>query len=151
MVEIVWPTPAHVDDLVANLRKADRAELVASGHTDAHRAITMSLSLSTHSLAALVDGRVGAILGVVPISMATGDGCPWMLGTDLVTSHGRALMAHTPPYIAAMLRTYPHLTNIVHAENTFAVRWLRRVGFEIHPAQPHPRTGVPFHRFEMRA
>jgi hypothetical protein len=29
------------------------------------------------------------------------------------------------------------------------VRWLRRIGFTLHPAEPLGPLGVPFHRFEM--
>lgn len=151
MVEIVPTVPEHVAELAANLRDPDRAELLASGHADAARAISLSASLSTHICTATVGGRVGAIFGVVPLSMLTGLGCPWMLGTDLVVTHRRALMRDSPAYIRAMLRAYPHLVNLVHAENAFAVRWLRRAGFVLHPAEPHPKTGAPFHRFEMKA
>ncbi|MBT9467217.1 MAG: hypothetical protein IV113_24630 [Hydrogenophaga sp.] len=99
----------------------------------------------------LVNGEVAAIFGLVPLSMTAGTGAPWLLGTDLVTEHRRALMREVPPYIAAMLRAYPHLKNLVHADNDFAVRWLRRAGFLLHDPKPHPVTGAPFHLFEMRA
>lgn len=151
MVEIVATTPAHIIELAEKLRDADRAELMASGHPDPRHAIELSVSLSTHRATATVDGRVGAIFGVSPISMASGVGCPWMLGTDLVLTNRRALMRDSPAYIRAMLRVYPHLVNLVHAENAFAVRWLRHSGFNLHPVAPHPRTGAPFHRFEMKA
>lgn len=151
VVEIIPTTHAHVAELADNLRVADRAELAASGHADAHRAIEFSVSLSTHLATAVVGDRVGAIFGLVPLSMVTGKGCPWMLGTDLVLTHRRALMRDSPAYLRAMLRAYPHLENLVHAENAFAVRWLKHMGFELHPVAPHPRTGAPFHRFEMKA
>lgn len=151
MVEVVQPTAAHVEELAANLRDADRWELMAAGHTDHRKAIADSLTLSTHAAAALIEGRVAAIFGLAPLSLLTGVGAPWLLGTDLVTQHRRALMRLAPAYIGAMLRAYPHLVNLVHADNEFAVRWLRRAGFTFHPAHPHPATGALFHRFEMRA
>lgn len=151
MVEFVQPERWHVDELAAKLREADRWELMASGHADHRKAIADSLGLSTHMATALIDGRVAAIFGLVPLSLVTGVAAPWLLGTDLVTQHRRALMRLAPSYIAAMKRAYPHLVNLVHAENEFAVRWLRRAGFVLHPAQPHPASGAPFHRFEMKA
>lgn len=151
MVEFVPPIAAHVDELAANLRAADRWELMCSGHVDQRKAIVDSLGYSTHMATALIDGQVAAIFGLAPLSFLTGVGAPWMLGTDLVTQHRRALMRLAPSYIAAMKRAYPHLVNLVHAENEFAVRWLRRAGFTIHAPEPHPRTGAPFHRFEMKA
>lgn len=151
MVDFVRPTVAHVDELVANLRAADRVELVASGHPDHRKAIVDSLALSTHMATILIEGRVAAIFGLVPLSLVSGTAAPWLLGTDLMTQHRRALMRVAPSYIRAMLRAYPHLLNLVHAENELAVRWLRRAGFTFHEAQPHPTTGAPFHRFEMKA
>jgi hypothetical protein len=133
------------------MRAADRAELVASGHHDPRQAVLDSLACSTHVATALVGGRVAAVLGLAPLSMLAGVAAPWLLGTDLVTRNRRALMREAPPYIAAMKRAYPHLVNLVHADNEFAVRWLRRAGFTIHAPTPHPLTGEPFHRFEMRA
>ncbi|WP_148663187.1 hypothetical protein [Hydrogenophaga sp. PBC] len=145
------PTAAHVDELAANLRAADRWELMCSGHTDHRKAIADSLGYSTHMATVLIDGRVAAIFGLVPLSLVTGVAAPWLLGTDLVTQNRRALMRVAPAYIAAMARAYPHLINLVHAENEFAVRWLRRAGFTLHAPEPHPSTGHPFHRFEMKA
>lgn len=151
MVEFVQPRPEHVDELLAGLRLADRAELDASGHKDHRKVIQSSLAVSTHMVTILVGGRVAAIMGLVPLSMVGRQGIPWMLGTDLVTQHRRALMREMPSYIARMLKAYPHLVNIVHAENEVAVRWLRRAGFTLHEAFPHPVTGAPFHKFEMKA
>ncbi len=151
MVETVAPTQAHVEELARHLRAADLRELACSGHSDPHRAIGDSLACSTHMATVLIGGRVAAILGLAPLSLVSGSAAPWLLGTDLVTQHRRALMRVAPSYIGAMLRAYPHLVNLVHAENEFAVRWLRRAGFTFHAAQPHPATGAPFHRFEMKA
>jgi hypothetical protein len=151
VVEIAQPTSAHVEELAANLRRADRAEIEAAGHRDATKAIADSLALSTHMGTLLFDGQVVAIFGLVPLSLVAGVAAPWLLGTDLVVVHRRALMRLAPSYIAAMLRAYPHLLNLVHADNALAVRWLRRAGFTLHAPQPNPVTGAPFHRFEMKA
>lgn len=151
MLEFVAPTAAHIGELVANLRQADRVELDSGGHFDYRHCIGQSLAMSSHAVTALDGGRVVAVFGVVPLSILNGVGSPWMLGTDLVTRRRRALMQHAPAYIRTMLRAYPHLVNLVHADNQFAVRWLQRVGFVLHPAEPHPATGALFHRFEMKA
>ena len=39
----------------------------------------------------------------------------------------------------------------VDARNARAIRWLRWLGFRIHPAEAHGIQGLPFHRFEMRS
>jgi hypothetical protein len=151
VVEYVQPTRQHVQELAEYLRAADRIELAACGYADPRRAIETSLACSTHMVAALADGRCGAIMGVTPVSMLEGRGSPWMLGTDLVVKYRRALMAQTPAYIRAMLHAYPHLVNYVHADNAVAVRYLRHAGFTLHAPEPYGVHGELFHRFEMRA
>lgn len=151
MIEFVQPTEAHVAELAAHMRQADRDELRAAGLTDCRKSLNDSLAVSSHMATILIDGRVAAIFGLVPLSLLGGTAAPWLLGTDLVVVHRRALMRRAPPYIAQMLRIYPHLFNWVYMGNGLAVRWLRRAGFDLHPPTPHPLTGEPFRRFEMKA
>jgi hypothetical protein len=148
-VDVVAPTPAHVEELAANLRQQDRDELDAGGHRDHQRTIADSVAMSDWSLTALVEGRVACIFGVAPHgSLLDPRGIPWMLGTELVTQNRRALARLAPVYIRVMLQAYPRLVNVVHARNTVAVRWLKRSGFVLGPA--FARNGETFHPFEMR-
>jgi hypothetical protein len=100
---------------------------------------------------AFIDGELAAILGCAPISVVSGIGSPWMLGTPVLDRHSRVLVRETPEYIGKMLNAFPHLVNFVHAKNTTSMRWLRRLGFTLHAAQPYGALGEPFHPFEMRA
>lgn len=97
------------------------------------------------------DGEVAAIMGVAPLSVMSGIGSPWMMGTPLLDRHSRVLVRMTPSYIARMLRAFPHLVNFVHADNTTSVRWLRRLGFTMHAPEPYGQAGELFHKFEMKA
>lgn len=146
---------AHARDaacIAEGLREADRAELRAAGYRDEiHRlAIERSIAVSVHAWTAEVNGRPGVVFGV----RAEGDtlfsqvGIPWALGTDAVTANRRALVVLPPGYIREMLRAFPTLTNYVHAENTQAIRWLKRAGFVIERAAPNA-YGAMFHRFTM--
>ena len=147
---------AHARDaayIADNLRAADRAELRAAGYRDEHhqRAVERSIEVSVHAWTAEVDGLPGMVFGV----RAEGDtlfsqvGIPWALGTDAVARNQRALVVLAPGYIREMLRAFPTLTNFVHAENTQAIRWLKRAGFVIERAAPST-TDATFHRFTMR-
>lgn len=141
---------AHI---AGNLRAADRAELRAAGYSDDlhQRAIERSIAISVHAWTAEVNGQPGMVFGV----RAEGDtlfsqsGIPWALGTDAVTANQRALVVLAPGYIREMLRAFPTLTNYVHAENTQAIRWLKRAGFVVERAAPIA-TGAMFHRFILR-
>ncbi len=150
-VDIRDTTVKDVAVLAARMRASDRREVAAYGHTDVMRAVTSSVANSVLCWSAFIDDELAAILGAAPLSVMGGVGSPWMLGTDVLTRHSRVLVSQTPAYIDRMLVAFPHLLNFVHAENTTSVRWLRRLGFTIHPAMPFGELGAPFHKFEMRA
>ena len=133
-----------MEELAAGLRRQDVAELRALGFDDPVYVIGHCVLLSHWCWAAHVGGALVCIFGV------SREGEPWMLGTDLVKTHRRILAREAPRYIRQMLKDHPRLINRVHAANTVAVAWLRRVGFTLHPATPEP-NGEMFHTFEMSA
>jgi hypothetical protein len=149
---LIRPTePGDARILYENLRLADFAECLAYGHPDMAASLESCVRRSLLCWSGFVDGELAAILGVAPINMVCGIGSPWMLGTDVLDAHSRVLVRRTPEYIAKMLNAFPHLVNFVHAENHTSVRWLRRLGFTLYPAQPYGARGEPFHPFEMKA
>lgn len=146
--------PVRTDDvelLIANLRESDMTECQAYGTPDIPAGIRSSVKTSVLCWSGFIDGELAAILGVAPVNVLAGVGSPWMLGTPVLDAHSRVLVRAVPPYTARMLKAFPHLVNFVHAENTTSVRWLQRIGFTLHEAQPFGRLGAPFHKFEMRA
>ena len=153
MVDVlIRPTePGDAAELFANLRPSDMAECLAYGRGGIAAGIEASVNRSVLCWTAFIDGELAAVLGCAPISMLTGIGSPWMLGTPVLDRHQRVLVRSTPEYIGKMLNAFPHLVNFVHANNNTSMRWLRRLGFTLHAAQPYGALGEPFHRFEMRA
>ena len=143
-VEYRRPTDADIAELAANLRQQDVAELHALGFANLQHVVHWCVHESEWAWTARVGGGLACIFGVSP------EGAPWMLGTDLVKRHRRNLAREAPHYIRLMLKDHPRLINRVHAANTVAVAWLRRVGFTLHPATPEP-NGEMFHTFEMSA
>lgn len=97
------------------------------------------------------DGRLVAMLGVVPADLLGGLGVPWMLGTDLVEQQQRALVRLSRAYIPRMRQALPKLVNYVDARNERAIRFLRHAGFYVAKAEPHGPLGLPFHPFIMKA
>lgn len=152
MVEIVVRPvePGDIEILAANMRQADIEELAACGHSPIE-ALEGSVKLSTHCWTGTADGEIGCIFGLTPISLMGGIGCPWMLGTELVTKNAGAFIKHSRSYIQEMLQAYPHLFNFVDARNAKAIRWLKRSGFTLHDPVPHGPYGMLFHPFEMKA
>ena len=88
------------------------------------------------------------LVGVGPLSLLGGEGCPWLLGSDLVARHALAFARRNRAMVASWLRTYPVLRNHVDARNFQAIRWLRWLGFEVKPAMPYGVRRLPFDPFE---
>jgi len=149
--EVVIRAPRIGDPaaLAPRLRAQDVAELNASGHVDLQHVLQFSLHISRMKAAAEIDGELVALFGVSSLSLLGGMGAPWFLGSDAVVRHARVLQRMAPGYISEMLQAYPHLINRVHAENTISVRWLKRLGFTVHPARLNAH-GHLFHDFEMK-
>lgn len=151
-VETVAPTDEHLIAIAADVRPQDRAEIGALGlYRDVVSALRASVVSSPHCAVFLSNGVPLCVFGVSPVSILTGVGSPWLIGSVALEQHVRELVPLAAPYIRLMLRIYPHLENHVHAENRRAVRWLRAAGFTIHPPQPYGLRGQMFHPFTMGA
>jgi len=147
-VDIVPARPEHLDYVAANLRPADIEEIMAASGLDAAAAVRESAALSLVCRGGLVNGEPVCVFGVGAASMAAPEGVIWLLGTPAMERHAVAFLRRNRAWIEAMLRLWPRLVNHVDARHTTAIRWLRWLGFTIHPAAPWGKAGLPFHRFE---
>lgn len=136
--------------IAANLRECDRAELEASTSVKPVKAITDSIRLSAAAWTAEIDGIPIAVFGVTPTSLLAGIGSPWLLATTDCDSVTVPFVRLTRTYIPIMQSLFPVLENLVDVRNKKSIRWLKRLGFEFHEAEPHPYSGLLFCRFEMR-
>jgi len=150
-VMIVPATGAHAAALAPRLREADRREIEAALAIAPLEALALSLTRSTEAWAGTVDGEVACLFGVGPLSLLGGEGCPWLLGSDLVERNAVAFARRNRPMVARWLGFYPLLRNHVDARNSQAIRWLGWLGFTLLPAIPYGVSRLPFHPFERRA
>lgn len=141
--------PGDVDELAANLREADREEVIAQTGRDPSEAIAHSIAMSSPCWTARIDGELAAIFGCAPVSLIGPIGMPWLLGTPVLDRHPRAVISYSRPYLAVMFDAYPQMLNWVDARNERSIRWLKALGFRFHDAAPHGPLGLPFHRFDM--
>lgn len=147
-----WPTADDVAQLAANLREADRQELLASHGSDLLAAVRHAVDISTHNWAMHVGGELALIGGAAPVSMLGGIGSPWMLGAEHLDKVPGALTRMGVQYRDICLAAYPHLVNYVDARNVRSIRWLRRIGFTVADAPiPYGVHGMPFYKFELRS
>jgi hypothetical protein len=138
---------ATIDDafaLAPRLRSADRVELEAQGHQDMDVVLAESIAISKEVMAFELDGVVHAVFGVVDAGKF---GVPWMLGSDELFNHRKALLCLPNDYVPRWLKEHGFLMNMVHTENHRSIRWLQRIGFTVQEAVQEP--GGTFHPFTM--
>lgn len=142
--------PGDCDALAANLRAADHDEILASSGEAPLYIIRESVKQTPKTYTVFIDGELACLFGMAPLGLLGRQGAPWLLGTPVLDRHPSVLMRYCLPYIAEMLESRSHLFNYVDARNVRSIRWLKRLGFKFHPAQPYGVAGLPFHRFELR-
>lgn len=151
-IVIARPTTADVTHVAAYMREADRAEVWASGRLEPLAALEASVAISREVWVGRVDDVPVCLFGVGHLSDGTllggAVGAPWLLGTNDLPRHAVAFLRRNRPVVAGWRQSYGRLVNCVDARNSVAIRWLRWLGFTIHPAAPWGAFGLPFHRFE---
>lgn len=129
-ITIVPASPVHIGPIATRMRDADRIECAALGNSP-KQALRAGLASSSPAWTALVDGRAEAMFGLVVTSALGGEGQPWMLGSDAIYAHPRAMLRRGPHFLATMFDATPRLSNLVAADNARAIRLLRRWGFTL--------------------
>lgn len=121
---IVLATWAHVRDLAATMRAADKAECAALGYGP-YDALRTSVGSTAEPFAGLADGKVVCLFGV-------SNGLhPWLLASDDLLRHRREFLRASRAWVEGVRREYPVLYNWVGADNVLAIRWLRWLGFTV--------------------
>jgi len=150
VVEFRRATLADANSLAPRLRAADIEELRAAhgADADALSILRHGLAVTPDALAAVQDGLVIALLGCAPGgTMLTPSGIPWLMGSDECAAHARIFVARGRQAVGEWLRQYGRLENCVDARHAASIRWLKRLGFTIHPVQRCGPCGALFHRF----
>lgn len=147
---LVPALPEHVALLAPRVREADRQELWASGRITPAAALAIGVSSSSSSWAGFIGDELVCLFGVVPASLVTGIGVPWMIGSDAVVRHQFTFLRQSRPCVGRMRAVYDVLVNWVDDRNVVAQRWLRWLGFEVEAPRPHGPDGIPFRRFTWR-
>ncbi|WP_271311450.1 hypothetical protein [Yersinia intermedia] len=150
-VQIVPATQEHAAALLPRVRQADVDEFYAAALMSPDEVIQRSMSASTVCFAGLVDGEVIVLFGVVPGSILTGFGVPWLVAADSMERYQFTFLRHCKPAVRYILSIYPRLENYVDTRNSAAKRWLHWLGFTIDDPIPYGALKLPFHHFELRA
>ena len=120
------------------------------GHVTADEGLVMSFQASTRCWIAFWDGRPTVAFGVAPEALLSDVAAPWMLATEDIREMRTTFLRGSRDYIKRMMRGYEILRNWVDTRNLLSIKWLRWLGFDIHPAKPFGPDQHLFHYFEMR-
>lgn len=140
---IKYTTREDCIQLAKTLRKADLEEISHGSGLEPQDALLYSFAVSEYCYTVWLDDQIVMIFGV-------GDGCPWMLASDLLLSVKREFVKECRRFVQAMLDRYGYLENYVWTGNKIHIYWLEWLGFVIEQPQPHGIDGEPFHRFYMK-
>lgn len=137
--------------LAPRLRAADKAELSAISNRSYGVTLRLSIVTSDEPMAVVQDNQLIAVFGVGRASVMSTTGVPWLLGSDPLDRLPRTLLPLSRAVITHWRQKYPVMINHVSADHHKSIRWLKWLGFTVHPAEPFGQFGNPFHKFEMRS
>ncbi len=131
--------------LLADLREADRVELVAIRGWTAEAEIRHAISTAERCRVCIVGTEVLAIFGDSKYNDDTG--LPWMMSSNAIIKYRRQFLAHCRDVVADMRTRHEFLVNMADARNTLAIRWLKWLGFTFLEPVPYGINSEPFHPF----
>lgn len=140
-------TPEDLQVILAHARQENIDELQVCDGLGLEKALSESIENSREAFVFVIDGEPVCAFGVVPAPLPN-VGIPWMVGTSNIDHHGTAFLRASKKVLAELMTRWPVLTNWADSRNTRGLRWLRFMGFTIHPAIPLGEKGLLFHRFE---
>lgn len=146
--------PADAEELALSMRAADAAEVLASGGYRPLEALQASLSWTRRhggeAWAAIIDGQVAALFGVARPSLLSTRAVPWLLTGELAGRYPLVLWRGSKVVAADWLERFGHLEQYVDARYEQALRWARRLGFEVADPAPFGRDSRPFCKITLR-
>lgn len=148
--EVLPVALSEIGDILPTVRQADLDEIEGALHTPIGEALADGIRGSRKASKIVIDGLVVAVFGDADCDCAAGLGVPWLISTVHVERFKRAFLSVCKPEVAEMLTRHGGLLNYVDVRNTMAIRWLKWLGFEFHPAEPYGPAGMLFYPFTMK-
>lgn len=128
MIRVEAATREHAERMAPIMRREDSTEVQALGLSPLD-ALTHSLDNSFIAEAAVIGEDVAAVWGACAEALAGRKAYVWMLGTDHVPRHAKALLRGSRSFVAHIHRFYPLLECLVDVRYYQAMSWARWLGF----------------------
>lgn len=127
------------------MREPDVIEAAAFGMKP-KAALRHSLLTSSEAWTATVGGVPHAMFGLQIASALSGKAHPWMLGSDEIYRHPKAMMRGGRAFLARWSDSTPDMSVLVAVQNVRAIRFLRGCGFSNAEGGDLVFAGVEFMR-----
>tara|TARA_Y100000361_G_C11121272_1_gene323351 strand:- start:458 stop:946 length:489 start_codon:yes stop_codon:yes gene_type:complete len=135
-------------ELAPNMRKDDRAEIMASDNMSPLQALVVPFTIKGARIYSIIGTKEEGVIGMFGSTPSTEPdfGIAWLLSSDkLAKNHARQFLKECPYWVAQMGEGYKHLYNFVDKRNWVALKWLQLLGFtarEEFPTYGHKQ--IPF-------
>jgi hypothetical protein len=139
---------SDLDLLAEDMRPMDALECRLVAGLSPRDALSQCCERSARSTVAEIGGRIVCAFGVSEAFLID-EGYPWLLCANGIERYARAMLSHAPVFVEGMRSDYQRLSNVVHAHNKSAIRFLRWLGFVF--TDEMTVKGEPFMAFEWRA
>lgn len=147
MITIQRATREDIRYIAEHLRETDRREATGLFGPEVGKAVWDSALRAKECYAALDDGTPVALFGVGQCPMRASDGVPWMVGTESLKEHRKALLRDATVIIDKWFERFTTLSNFVAKENVTSIRWLKRLGFSFKDSRGVPPGYLLFYRY----
>lgn len=148
-IEILKPTSDHVDYFSENLRLVDVREMWLADRSRPRGALEIGAFMSDKAFVVEADGIPVIIFGVDRDGLSD-KGRVWMLATDDIEFMKKSFVKQCRSVFYDLMDGYEMVYNYVYEKNEIALKWLKWLGFTIHPAIPFGVDCANFHRVEFK-
>lgn len=132
------------------MRQADVDEVWASHHKTPLESLLEGWNAPGYSVIVTINDEPCAMLGVTLCDVLSGNGIPWLLGTENALKYKRYFITLVPAVIDEMLDICPNLYNYVHIKNVTSIKWLKYIGFTFDEPIPYGCEKELFHKFYIK-
>lgn len=148
-LEYKKPTKEMLDYIAEHLKTEDFREIVGASGVSPRKEIDFCVRYSVWSMVAVIDGKPAAVFGIRPVDPIHRVGVVFMLTTEDTLKHKILTGRETKRAMKAFLQNWNCLYNYCDEGNTLVLKWLKFLGAEIYPAEPHGFFGRKYHLFEF--
>jgi hypothetical protein len=150
MAEITFreATKEDADFISKNLRESDKEEVIALG-MNPDKVGEYSRQWSDTAYTGLINGVPAMIFGAGG-GVLSDKASVWALGTDLCSRNPKSMIKFGRRIISEFLEIYPSLENHCDARYEKALRWLKKIGFEVSAPFPFGKNGELFCKIKLQ-